>query len=317
MLHCVKLRPAVISVAFVIAFLVSGPLARAQECPDAELCRPGGALLHQPNSNGHLIWTTPKCQGPNAPTDWSNGAPSHPDKICQQISSCTAAGGFGRFLQAVTGGCHEKHFDGYFGLDGMTFGILDWTSDNLPRILQAYQLRGKDKFEQLFGPLNLPIKNGCLDPKWACNSNKQGELMCAPGFHRAFKSSLRTAEFQKAQIDYALKEYEKRIARFSSLALQTDYGNVAMAVVANNLLPTKACRPATWKKVCEGQTNERKLVDCMLQEYGKYNCRGSQGATQQRLKAIKRVFAGAQSTDIVHPTADAVIACSDSWGQGN
>jgi hypothetical protein len=141
--------------------------------------------------------------------------------------------------------------------------------------------------------------------------------MCAPGFHRAFKSSLRTAEFQKAQIDYALKEYEKRIARFSSLALQTDYGNVAMAVVANNLLPTKACRPATWKKVCEGQTNERKLVDCMLQEYGKYNCRGSQGATQQRLKAIKRVFAGAQSTDIVHPTADAVIACSDSWGQGN
>lgn len=265
----------------------------------------------------HLIWTTPKCQGANAPTGWSNSGPAHLDKICQQISSCAAAGGFARFLQAVTNGCQEKHFDGYFGLDGMTFGILDWTSDNLPRIFQAYRSQSRDKFDQIFGGLNLPMKNTCLDPKWACDSNKRGELMCNPGFYRAFKSSLRTPEFQKAQVDYALGEYEKRIGRFSSLGLETDYGNISMAIVANNLVPSAACRPATWKMTCGGQQDEKKLVDCMLQQYSKHNCRGSERATQERLKAIRKVFANVEPTNILHPTSDAVVACSDDWGASN
>jgi len=80
-----------------------------------------------------------------------NSSKQRVDQICQQISSCPAAGGFGKFLQAVTGDCKSKHFDGYFGLDGMTFVILDWTADNLPPIFQACELRDKTKFDEIFG----------------------------------------------------------------------------------------------------------------------------------------------------------------------
>ena len=301
-----KWFPSVVSALAV--HLALGSSANAQECRSAQLCRetaPSGALLHNPNSKGNRVWTT-AC-GPNS-------TKPRLDQMCQQISSCPAAGGFGKFLQAVTFACERKQFDGYFGLDGMTFGILDWTSDNLPPILQAYQLRSKDKFDEVFGKLNLPMKDGCLDPKWVCDNNKQGKLMCDAGFHDAFELSLKIAEFQKAQVDYALKQYEKRIARFAHLELKTEYGNTAMAVVANNLLRNESCRPETWEKVCAGQPDETKLVQCMLQQYANNSCRGSLHGSKERMIAINEVFAGAQPSENIHPTAEAVISCSDSWG---
>jgi hypothetical protein len=291
-------------------YLVLSSPATAQECPSAQLCRetaPGGSLLHNPNSNGNRVWTT-AC-GPNS-------SRQRVDQICQQISSCPAAGGFGKFLQAVTGDCRSKQFNGYFGLDGMTFGILDWTADNLPPILQAYQLRDNGKFDELFKELNLPIKDGCLDPKWACDNNKRGKLMCDAGFHDAFQLSLNTAEYQKAQVEYALKQYEKRLARFSNLGLKTEYGNTAMAVVANNLLRNEDCRPETWKNVCAAQPDETQVVQCMLRQYANNGCRGSLRGSKERMIAINKVFAGAQPSGNIHPTADAIISCSDNWGRG-
>ena len=182
------------------------------------------------------------------------------DPICHQISSCPAAGGFGKFLQAVTFGCQMKHFDGYFGLDGMTFGILDWTSNNLPPVLSAYHRRNRHEFDEIFGNLGLPMKDGCLDAKWACDNNRKGNLMCDARFHDAFATAIKTADFQKAEVDFALIQYENRIKRFSGLGLTTEYGNTAMAVLANNLLGVVACQPATWKQACAGQPNETKLV---------------------------------------------------------
>src|SRR4029453_1679468 len=161
--------------------LALGSSAKAQQCPSGpNVCRdtaPAGALLHKPNSKGHLVWTS-AC-GPNT-------MKAGVDPICHQISTCPEAGGFGKFLQAVTFDCKTKHFDGYFGLDGMTFGILDWTSNNLPPMLKAYQERNKDKFDEIFGALRMPIKDGCLDAKWACDNNKKGKLMCDATFHDAF-----------------------------------------------------------------------------------------------------------------------------------
>ena len=153
-----------------------------------------------------------------------------------------------------------------------------------------------------------------MDPKWACNNNKRGKLMCDVAFHHAFELSLNTAEFQKAQVDYALQQYEKRLARFAHLGLRTEYGNTAMAVVANNLLPKEACRPETWKQGCADQPDETKLVQCMLQQYANNSCRGSSRGSTERMTVINRVFAGAQPSQNVHPTADAIISCSASWG---
>lgn len=267
---------------------------------------PEGALLHNPNSQGHPVWTT-RC-GPNT-------FPSQLDRICDEISRCPAAGGFAKFLQAVTGACKSKHFTGYFGLDGMTFGILDWTEDNLPELLRAYQRQSPTSFAQTLGGLGLPIRDGCLDPKWACDNNRQGRLMCDAGFHSAFATALRTAELQQAQAIQALATYEQRLKRFASLGLQTEYGNVAMVVVANNLLNNQDCRPAAWKAACAGQPDEKRLVDCMLDRYVEHECRGSRSGSESRRADIKRLFGAAAEAGIVHPTAQAVIACSADWGK--
>jgi hypothetical protein len=302
-------------VLFVVGLLFAGLAAaptHAQRCPSLSIgeCRKtaaeGGDLLHEPNANGQLIWTT-KC-GPN-----TFRAPA--DKVCREISQCQAAGGFGKFLSAVTGQCESKHFRGYFGLDGLTFGILDWTEDNLPMLLHAYQQRSAASFTATLGALALPIKDGCLDPKWACDNNKKGVLMCDATFRAAFEKALGTAEFQQAQAIEALAAYETRLKRFESLGLASEYGNVAMAVVANNLRGGEDCRPATWKATCAGQPDEKRLVDCMLDQYVAHECRGSRRASESRRDEIKRVFASATEAGIVHPAADAVIGCSANWGQ--
>ena len=100
---------------------------QAASCPAISIqqCRataPDGGLLHEPNSKGHVIWTS-RCE--------PKGIKQHLDTLCDQISQCAAAGGFGLFLRAVTDDCQAKSFGNVFGLDGLTFGILDWTEDNL------------------------------------------------------------------------------------------------------------------------------------------------------------------------------------------
>jgi hypothetical protein len=81
-------------VSAVAIYLALTTWANAQQCSSGpQVCRetaPGGALLHNPNSKGNRVWTT-SC-GPNS---MKPGL----DPICHQISSCRAAGGFGKFLQ--------------------------------------------------------------------------------------------------------------------------------------------------------------------------------------------------------------------------
>jgi hypothetical protein len=310
-------RALLISWTISVCFCLS-TFASAQQCKSVALCRearPTGALLHEPNSRGVRIWTVGRCEGSNAPTEWSNTSPRHLDEICQQIASCSTAGAFGKFLQSVTFDCRTKHFDGYFGLDGLTFGILDWTSNNLPSILEAYKMRNISKYEEVFGKLSVPMKGECVDANWICTNNKRGKFICDPDIHRAFKLSIEDAEFQKAQIDVALRQYEARIKRFAGLGLRTEYGNTAMAVVANNLVDKTLCRPASWKATCAGQADETKLVDCMLEQYVSNACRGTSPGSRDRVNAIKKIFAGASPGANIHPTADAIIACSDKWGR--
>lgn len=197
----------------------------------------------------------------------------------------------------------------------MTFGILDWTSSNLPGVLKAYQLRSPGAFAAQFEKLNLPMKNGCLDPTWTCQANQRAALMCEPNFRSAFSSALKTAEFRKAQMDYALAEYEQRLARYSHLGLKTEYGNTAIAVLANNLKRTESCKPSAWKDACKGKVDERDLVDCMLERYVQNECRGSLRGSRSRVESIKTVFTTDRSSAIIHPAASAVEQCVADWSK--
>lgn len=294
--------------------LAAGP-SIAAGCPSLGHCRfteaEGGKLLHERNTKDKLVWTVPKICG-------RSDSPSRPDLICKEIANCAKAGAFGKYLKAVTFNCEGKQFDSYFGLDGMTFGILDFTPDNLPNVIREYRARNPEKFDEVFGPLQMPIKGSCVTPDWVCQSNKQAKFMCDPQISSAFRRAVLVPDFQKAQIDLALRKYERSRKTYEPLGLKSEYGNTAMAVLANNLPNTPECRPAAWKKTCShNQDDEKALVDCMLGEYAKHRCRGtrSKSGVDDRVAAIKETFANSPSSTNIHPSADDIISCSDRWGQ--
>jgi hypothetical protein len=296
-------------VGFVLASVSAGDTTSASSppavkaglsCASAQLCRSGGSLRHDPNSAGRRVWTT-SC-GPNT-------SPRAVDPSCSAITNCSGAGGFGKFLSAVTGQCQSKSFEGYFGLDGMTFGILDWTSDNLPVALEFYHRRDPQGFSTLVEDAGIPLRGGCADPAWVCQANRSERLMCDAGFRDAFRTALRSPAFQKAEVDFALEQYEKRLLRYESLGLKSEYGNIAMAVVANNLRSGQACRPATWKAACSSEKDERSLVQCMLSQYVAHECRGSLRGSRERVAQINAVFVGDRNGKNIHPSADQVLSC--------
>lgn len=279
----------------------------AEQCPRAAQCRetpPEGKLIHKANSAGNRIWTSP-C-GPNT-------FPSSDDQICLEIAACPQAGAFGKFLKAVSGQCKQKHFNGYFGLDGLTFGILDWTSSSIPGVLKAHEARSPSEYQRLFG--TLPTKNGCVDTAWVCKANREAAFMCDSALREIFTSALATSDFRKAQMDYALKQYEVRLKRYESLALKTEYGNTAMAVLANNLKRTNACKPSVWKAACSKKPTEREVVDCMLQKYIDGTCRGSIRGSRERVKVIKALFEGESESTIIHPKISEVEQCVTNWSR--
>ncbi len=188
---------------FVMVALLAGAITPSKmfaqgACPSLSnsKCRAeasgGGQLLHKPNGNGDPVWTAACGHNVSKP---------RLDPICQRIATCKAAGAYGGFLYAVTESCGSKHFDDYFGLDGLTFGIAHWTQNNLPKVLHVYQARSKDQYEKIFGPLNIPINNGCVSAQWVCEANKQGRLACAPDIRDAFFEAMKDPEFVKAEID--------------------------------------------------------------------------------------------------------------------
>lgn len=288
-----------------IATVSTAAQRRDLNCPGAALCRdvpPKGKLIHKG------VWKSP-CS-PNA---LSGGH----DLICEDIVQCPAAGGFGKFLQAVSGNCRSKTFDGYFGLDGLTFGILDWTADNLPAVFETYKRRFPAKFDSIFGALHLPFNGQCLDPKWVCEKNRSGSLSCDPAFRAAFERSVRDPDLQKAQLDFALHQFLGRVARFQRLELKTQYGLVSMAVVANNLRPTAQCQPETWKQQCRDRSSEPQVVDCMLDKYVQGACRGSAAASKRRRDVIEEVFRGHKEELYTTPDLTAIERCSSKWGQSS
>jgi hypothetical protein len=139
--------------------------------------------------------------------------------------------------------------------------------------------------------------------------------MCEPAFRSAFSSALKTAEFRKAQMDYALAEYERRLARYSSLGLKTEYGNTAIAVLANNLKRTSGCKPSAWKDACKAEVDERSLVACMLRQYVRNECRGSLRGSRSRVESIEAVFATDKASAIIHPAPSAVEQCVADWSK--
>jgi cyanophycinase-like exopeptidase len=106
----------------------------------------------------------------------------------------------------------------------------NYTADNLPALFQIYQARWPEKFAQIFGNQNLPMKGKILDPRWVCERTREGYLNCDPEFHAAFDRSLHDPALQKGQLELAWRGYNERVKRFKTLGLKSEYGIVFLAV---------------------------------------------------------------------------------------
>jgi hypothetical protein len=298
--------------AFALALLAVSslaliPAAAHAGCRSAQLCRSG------PDKGGKLKYNHSTWSSPCSP----NGEKGGTDQICKDITQCSAAGAFGKFLQAVTHECHGKTFDGYYGLDGLTFGILDFTSNELPQVFEIARKADATKFDSIFADAGLQMSGDCLDTHWVCDMNKSGKLNCDTKFRHAFEKFVTDPGMQKAQLKLAINQFLARINRFKSLGLHTQYGLVAMAVVANNLRGVAACRPATWKQKCADKGSEGEMVDCMLDEYAENACRHTKSGSQGRAREIKKVFEGHKSARYESPDVARIAACSSKWGSGS
>ena len=196
----------------------------------------------------------------------------------------------------------------------MTFGILDFTSNELPTVLELARKGNAAKFDQIFRGAELPMQGDCVDPQWVCDWNRKGKLNCDSKFRPAFEKFLGDGAMQKAQLKLAIRQYLSRISRYRSLGLRTQYGLVAMAVVANNLKSKPECRPATWKQKCSGEGDEGAVVDCMLHEYAENACRHDLSGSRGRANLIKSIFSGHKSDRYEEPDADRIASCSSKWG---
>jgi hypothetical protein len=123
--------------------------------------------------------------------------PLRTNLICQDITKCKAAGGFGKFLETVSGGCRSKTFSGYYGLDDMTFGIVDFTSNELPPLFEIYQQRSPDKFVQIFGGLNLLVLESASIRTGYAEGTALGTLIVTLGFVPPLRSPLKIRIYKR------------------------------------------------------------------------------------------------------------------------
>ncbi|KQR76957.1 hypothetical protein ASG35_11775 [Burkholderia sp. Leaf177] len=196
----------------------------------------------------------------------------------------------------------------------MTFGILDWTQTNLGTVLQQFQRRNRERYTQIFGPVGIPMKDGCVDPKWACDANRNGYLNCDPTFRAAFKRGLAEPDFKKAQLDFAIKSFNQRIGKAKALGLESEYGNVAMAVLLNQF----HCKATDLLAACSSKGDEKSRVDCILDQYIAHKCRVPQkdgSSERRRVEAIREAFEHRPAVTLAPVSASAVEACITSWAQ--
>ncbi len=195
---------------------------------------------------------------------------------------------FGYFLRGISDNCRSKRFDGIYGLDGVTFGILDFTEDNLVGLLNDYRRENPTGYERAFGSSGVEV-----NARWFCETNRSARgLMCHEGFRNAMQQVLRDPAFIRVQTKTAYRLYRGRLSLASHFS--SPYGRVMFAIVLNN--PGRCGSEfAGVFRACGAAfsgNDENQKIECFLREYEMQGCRNGVSSARSRVVAIRGQLTG-------------------------
>lgn len=240
------------------------------------------------------------------------------DPICSDIAwHCPAGRAFSQFIGAVTGNCRDKGFAKLHGLDGITFGIMDFTCDNFREVFTAMRQRDSARFGHLMAPAGAPWTTGGVPADLADRMQRRA-LVCGTegqGVLSAMNNILADATMRKAQLKVGLDWFNARIGPVSG---RKAFTKVAIATMQNGLharCATRAngdhgactspnlCSLTALRSGCSGDEAAQTL--CMLQKYSQVSVResghtmgcrgGAQGAAAARCSYVLNQFGVAGS----------------------
>ncbi len=236
--------------------------------------------------------------------------PTRPDNACLGVinGAPPCGGSFGYFLKALTDNCQSKRFYWLDGLDGITFGILHSTEDNIPSLMRRFQSIDNAGFQAAMGDQ----AGHALDPTWLCNAQRQQRgVICDQGFRTAMERALASRGFMQAQLQDAFSKYQRRI-QLGSRYFRSEFGQLMWAVALNN---PGACGAdfGPIVRACSSEfagNDENAKINCFLEQFPRIPCRGGVAGATRRANSIRNNLANASKTNPPTPiTIETIMAC--------
>ncbi len=269
--------------------------------------------------DNHVVWCA-DCPGdPVAHCgDDNHGADPQCLRITGEHGPQACGGLFGLYLRGVTGACISKQFNSIEGLDGITFGIRGFWSENMPNLMRLYINEDRATFERIFqnAHLNEWYQNGTVNKNWFCQKQLDVHgLACDAPFREALRTSGSQPTLIKAQLREAWSRFTNAYNRASHY-FNSDYGRVMWTILANNPGNHDRCDLPVLYEGCRNAGDEAAIINCILGDGGRNiglfaqnRCRGGQASAMARAATIRSRLNGVSMTSAApsQDTLDAVV----------
>lgn len=217
-----------------------------------------------------------------------------PDNACLALIG-PQGGGFGQFLDALTGNCRGKTFGWLETLDGGTFGILHYTENEFAPLMQRLQRKDPAAYARAVaaGGGNPAISNAAI-----CESNRTDRgFVCNQGYKNMLVAALRERSFTLVQLEDAYNRYISRTQNAASHGFRSAYGQAMWATVVNNPGSCGGGFPRVLAACSRFTGNdEQQKIDCFLEQYVAQGCRDGYPGNARRVQSIRTNLQGVSTT---------------------
>ncbi len=234
-----------------------------------------------------------------------------PDNACLALTG-SCGGGYGQFLDALTGHCSGKTFGWLEGLDGGTFGILHYTENEVAGLVNRLQAKDPEAYARVMAAARgLPVTNAAI-----CASNRTDRgFVCNPGYRSMIEAALRERSFTLVQLEDSYNAYVSRRRSAERHGFRSAYGQALWATVANNPGRCNSRERGLFYNVIEacpafrgGSENDR--IECFLEKYVEFGCRDGAPGARRRVESIRRQLQGVSRSEAAPlPTLAQLEAC--------